>query len=177
MIHSDRVSQARMFVEQREAWKNQPASTDAVTGPRRARPLKSICHVFGVVMLGGLCSGCLLRLEHNTTSPGARGVVLDYQTRAPVSGADVVVSRLCIGPPIVSDALTNTRPPVVTTAKSGRFSVRAERHWDVVCFLVERFRTPSGTLVVQRAGYEPAAIPLWMQRTNFIEVLLSPVTK
>lgn len=134
-------------------------------------------------MLGCICSGCVL--EYNTTSPGAQGVVLDSHTRAPLSGADVVVSQLWgIEPPTVSDALTNTRSPVVRTGKNGRFSVSAEGHWDVVGPLVERFRAPGGTLVVQRAGYDPAAIPLWgdimpisAQRTNFIEVLLNPVRK
>ena len=140
--------------------------------------------LFSVVVLGLMCSGCLLRLEHNTTSPAARGVVLDARTRAPLSGAKVVVSRVCTESPVVSDALTNTRPPIVTTGKSGRFSVRAERQWDLVFYLTERFRAPGGTLVVQRSGYEPTAIPLWgeiipisARRTNFIEVLLSPVTK
>ena len=134
-------------------------------------------NIIGVVLLGGVCSGCLLRVEHNTTSPGAKGVVLDSQTRVPLGDAKVVVSRLCFDLPIIPDALTNTRPPVVTTGKNGRFSIPAERHWDVVVYLVGRFRQGSGTLVVQRAGYEPAAVPLWMQQTNFIEVLLSPVGK
>src|SRR5882672_5756656 len=148
----------------------------------RERPVKF--NLFSLVMLGLLCSGCLVRLEHNMTSPGARGVVLDARTRAPLSGAEVVVSRVCMESPVVSDALTNTRPPVVTTGKSGRSSIRAERQWDVVVYLTERFRAPGGTLVVHRSGYEPAAIPVWgdimpisAQCTNFIEVLLNPVTK
>jgi hypothetical protein len=75
-------------------------------------------------------------------------------------------------PPNISDALTNTRPPV------------AEREWKVVPSLVERFRPPGGTLIVQHAGYQSAAIPLWgeiiplsVQPTNFVVVLLQPVTK
>ena len=147
--------------------------------------MKPIRNVLSVVILGFVCSGCSLRVEHNTTSPSARGVVLDAQTHAPLSGAEVVVSRLWDTElPTVSDALTNTRPPVVTTGKSGRFSIRPERHWDLVIYLAERFRTPGGTFVVQRAGYEPAAIQLWgdimpmsAHSTNFFEVLLSPVTK
>jgi len=54
----------------------------------------------------------------------------------------------------------------------------------VVDYLIAPYRAPGGTLVVQRAGYEPAAIPILgyiipirAQQTNFIEVLLSPVTK
>ncbi|HEV2455479.1 MAG TPA: hypothetical protein VGY98_14540 [Verrucomicrobiae bacterium] len=147
--------------------------------------MKSIRNVFGVVILGFVCSGCLLRVEHNTTSPGARGVVLDAQTHQPLSGAEVVVSRLWdTQPPTFSDALTNTRPPVVTTGKRGRFSIQPERHWDLVVYLAERYRTPGGTLVVQRVGYEPAVVQLWgdimpisAHSTNVVEVLLSPVTK
>src|SRR5579862_436266 len=136
--------------------------------------MKSVRNILGVVILGFVCSGCLL--EHNTTSPGARGIVLDAQTHAPLSGARVVVSRLWdTQPPIVSDALTNTRPPVVTTGKSGHFSIRPERHWDLVVYLTERFRPPGGTLVVQRAGYKSAVVQLWgdimpltAHPTNFI---------
>jgi hypothetical protein len=149
------------------------------------RIVKFIIHAFGLVTLGFVCSGCLLRLEDNTTSPGARGVVLDAQTRTPLSGAQVVVSRLWdIQPPAISDALTNTRPPAVTTAESGRFSIGPERHWDLVVYLTERFRSPGGTLVVRRAGYEPAVVQLWgdimpitAHPTNFIEIKLIPLTK
>jgi hypothetical protein len=149
--------------------------------------VKSTLHIFTAVILGFVCSGCL-KLEHHITSPAARGVVLDARTRSPLSGAEVVVSRtqFWTNAPTVVDALTNTRPPVVTTGKSGRFRVPAEGHWQcVVDYLIAPLHKPGGTLVVQRAGYEPAAIPLWgdiapiaaAQHTNFIEVLLSPVTK
>jgi hypothetical protein len=45
-----------------------------------------------LALVAAMCSGCLLRVEHNATSPGARGVVLDAETRAPLVGANVVVS-------------------------------------------------------------------------------------
>jgi len=143
---------------------------------------------FSVMVLGLLCCGCL-KFERQVTSPGARGVVLDAQTHAPLSGADVVVSRLhdlSTNPPAISDALTNTRPPVATTGKDGRFRIPAEEHRElIVDYLIQPYRARGGTLVVQRAGYQPAAIPLWgwlrpisaPLPTNFIEVLLSPVTK
>ena len=112
--------------------------------------MKSIRGIFGLVGLGCMCSGCLLKLEHNITSLGARGVVLDAQTHSPLSGADVVVSRLWSDSPTASDALTNTRRPVVTTGKDGRFRVPAERHWNlIVDYLIAPYRTPGGTLVVQ----------------------------
>ena len=148
--------------------------------------MKSIHGIVGVAILGCLCSGCL-KLEHNITSPGARGIVLDARTHSPLSGAEVVVSRtqFWTNAPAVVDALTNTRPPVIATGKNGRFRVPAEGRWNlVVDYLISPLHKPGGTLVVQRAGYEPAAIPLWgdilgigVQRTNFIAVSLSPVTK
>jgi hypothetical protein len=145
--------------------------------------------VLSVMMLGFLCSGCL-KLERQVTSPGARGVVLDAQTRAPLSGAAVVVSRAVpyFGTNFltVSEALTNTRPPVVTTGKNGRFRIPAEQHHKlIVDWLIQPYRPRGGTLVVRREGYEPMAIPLsgWLRPisspplTNFITVLLSPSSK
>ena len=141
-----------------------------------------------VMVLGLLCSGCL-KFERHVTSPGARGVVLDAQTHAPLTGADVVVSRLydlSTNPPAISNALTNTRPPVVTTGKDGRFRIPAEQHRElIVDYLIQPYGAPGGTLIVQRAGYQPAAISLWgwlmpitaPAPTNFIAVLLSPVSK
>lgn len=141
-----------------------------------------------VMLFGLLCSGCL-KFEHQVTSPGAKGIVLDAQTHAPLSGADVVVSRLynfSTNPPAISDALTNTRPPVVRTGKDGRFRVPAEQHHQlIVDYLIEPYRAPGGTLIVQRAGYQPVAIPLWgslmpisaPSPTNFISVLLNPEGK
>lgn len=141
-----------------------------------------------VMVLGLLCSSCL-KYERQVTSPGAKGVVLDAQTHAPLSGADVVVSRLeywNTNPPAVSDALTNTRPPVVTTGKDGRFRIPVEQHHElIVDYLIQPYRPRGGTLIVQCAGYQPVAIPLWgwimpisaPAPTNFITVLLSPVSK
>lgn len=147
-----------------------------------------IFRFLSVMMLGLLCSGCL-KLEHQVASPGARGVVLDAQTHTPLSGAAVVVSRLCYmstNPPAISDALTNTRPPVITTGKDGRFRIPAEQHRElIVDWLIEPYKGPGSTLIVQRASYQPAAVPLWgywrpisvPPPTNFIEVMLSPVSK
>ena len=144
--------------------------------------------LLSVMVLGVLCSGCL-KFERQVTSPAARGVVLDAQTHAPLSGAEVVVSRLhdlSTNPPAISDALTNTRPPVVRTGKDGRFRIPAEQHHElIVDYLIRPYRPRSGTLIVQRAGYQPAAIPLWgwlrpmsaPPPTNFITVLLSPVSR
>jgi hypothetical protein len=165
-----------------------PCTASRISIVRRKRARSMSFRFLSVMMLGYICSGCL-KLEHQVTSPGARGVVLDAQTHAPLAGADVVVSRLhylSTNPPAVSDALTNTRPPVVTTRKDGRFRIPAEQHRElIVNYLIEPYRARGGTLIVQRAGYEPVAIPLWgglrpisaPPPTNFIQVLLSPVSK
>ena len=151
------------------------------------QPMPSL-RIFNLILLGALCTGCL-KYERQVTGPGAMGVVLDAQTHAPLSGTDVVISRLysfSTNPPTVWDALTNTRPLVVTTGKDGRFRIPAEQHHElIVDYLIEPYRPPGGTLVVQRAGYQPAAVPLWgavmpksaPPSTNFITVLLSPVSK
>lgn len=119
-------------------------------------------------------------------SPGARGIVLDAQTHAPLSGAQVVISTLSdFQPPTVSDALACARPPVVTTRANGRFHIATAGHWSlVVDYLTEPLHKPGGTLVVRRDGYQPAAVQLWgdiipltAHPTNFVEVLLSPVAK
>ena len=142
-----------------------------------------------MMVLGLLSSGCL-KFERQVTSPGARGVVLDAQTHAPVSGAAVVVSRAVpyFGTNFltVSEAFTNTRPPVVTTGRNGRFRIATEqRHKLIVDWLIQPYRPRGGTLLVQRVGYQSVAIPLsgWLRPvsapppTNFITVLLSPVRK
>ena len=156
--------------------------------PGRIDILVKLVHsIVSMAILGSFCSGCV-RLEHHITSPSAQGIVLDARTHSPLRGVQVVVSRtqFWTNSPTVAEALTNTRPPIVTTGKSGRFYVPAEGHWHlVVDYLIAPLLKPVGTLVVQRAGYETTVIPLWgyyapsvsAQRTNFIEVLLSPVTK
>src|SRR5262245_46126751 len=111
--------------------------------------------LLSTMMLGLLCSGCL-KLKRQVTSPGARGVVLDAQTHAPLSGVDVVVSRLhdlSTNPPVLSDALTNMRPPVVTTGRDGRFRIPPEQHRKlIVDYLIQPYKAPGGTLIVQRTG-------------------------
>ena len=140
--------------------------------------MKFACNTIAALAIGFLCSGCL-RLEHNTTGPGARGVVLDAKTHLPLSGAQVV------GSTTGTNALAHAHPPLVTTGTNGCFDIPAERHWNlIVDYMTERYRAPGGMLVIQRAGYVPATVPLWgdiiplsAQRTNFIDVLLSPITK
>lgn len=134
-----------------------------------------------------LCSGCLFRLEHDTTSPGARGVVLDAQTHIPVTGAIVAVSRACgdTNAAPVSEALSEIRRPVVITGSDGRFSIRPERHSQLVFLGYEEPHFgPPGTLVVRCKGYTSETVQLWgdivplaVQPTNFFVVQLKPLSQ
>ena len=136
-----------------------------------------------------LCSGCLFRIEHDTTSPGARGVVLNTQTHVPVTGAIVAVSRAYgyTNAAPVSEALSEIRRPVVITSSDGRFSIRPERHSQLVFMPYdEPHFGPGGTLVVRCEGYQSATVQLWgdivpiplsAQPTNFNVVQLNPISQ
>src|SRR5215813_11651783 len=105
-----------------------------------------------------LLAGCLpLRF---TTSPGASGVVLDSQTHAPIVGAEVVVSRSTYPPGSVGEAVTNSRPPMITTETNGSFSIPPERAWDFFVIPVDAF-PHLGLLVVKHDGYDPVLVPFW----------------
>jgi hypothetical protein len=96
-------------------------------GSGRLGLVKSIRNIIGVVLVGGVCSGCLLRVEHNTTSPGAKGV-------SPLQGLVFIWFYLGLRS---SDPLHPKLSHVGLTA--------------------------------------PRSRAVWLQQTNFIEVLLSPV--
>ena len=68
------------------------------------------------------------------------------------------------------------QPRVVTTDKQGLFSIAPRYQRDIV-FIMGDFYPPSSKLTVKRDGYETVTVELWKQHTNFVEVLLSPVTK
>jgi hypothetical protein len=136
-----------------------------------------------------ICPGCL-KYERQVTSPGAKGIVVDAQTHAPLSGARVVVSRatpyFATNVLTVEEALTNTRPPVVTTGNDGRFRIRPEQHHEwIVDYLIQPYRPRDGTLIVQLVGYQPVAIPLCGGLTpmgspppaSLITVPLSPISE
>ena len=119
-----------------------------------------------------LLAGCFpLRF---TTSPGASGVVVDSQTRAPIAGAEVVVSRSTYPPGSMDEALTNRRPPSITTETNGSFSIPPERAWDLFVIPVDAF-PPFGLLVVKHDGYDPVLVPFWSRSTKPLgEVLMKP---
>src|SRR5689334_4290966 len=122
---------------------------------------------FGQISLLALvalsCTSCLpLRF---TTSPGASGVVVDSQTHAPIAGAEVVISHSIYPPASLADALTNGRPPTVTTEDNGRFSIPPEHGWDLFVIPIDAFPA-FGLLVVKHDGYDPVLVPFWSRDTT-----------
>ena len=124
--------------------------------------MRNVRQVLGLLAIGLVCSGC--QLVKHCTSVGASGVVLDSETHAPLPGASVFVPDY------------SGHPRVVSTDKQGLFSIAPHYQRDIV-FIMGDFMPPSDTLTVKRDGYETATVELWKQHTNFVEVVLSPVTK
>ncbi|HTL58001.1 MAG TPA: carboxypeptidase-like regulatory domain-containing protein [Candidatus Limnocylindrales bacterium] len=121
------------------------------------------------------CSGCLP--WRFNTSPGASGVVVDAERHAPLSGAEVVVSQLIYPPPSAEAAFTNSRPPIVTTDAQGRFSIPAERRWDIFVIPIDAFPR-FGMLVVKHEGYEAVTLPFWSRSVEDVgHVVMKPVNK
>ena len=74
----------------------------------------------------------------------------------------------------VPDYSGKARP--VTTDRDGLFSIPPKLRRDVVIIMAD-FGPPRSTLIAKRVGYIPTSIELATLHTNFVEVLLSPVTK
>src|SRR5436189_3973965 len=111
-----------------------------------------------LLTLALLCTGCCpLRF---TTSPGASGRVLDSQTRAPIAGAEVVVSRSTYPPPSAEEAFSNHRSSIVSTDTAGQFSIPPQHGWNLFVLPIDAF-PPFGLLVVKRNGYQAALVPMW----------------
>ena len=136
----------------------------------------------GLLMAGLLCSGCVI--YHETDSPGAKGVVLDSQSRSPIQGVEVTVSQSSDPSLTLTNALAELRPPTVITDQAGQFSVPAERSlifgfiwvwWPSMKF----GESPQGgTLVLRRDGYEPATMPFYSGSvTNLGEVFMKPIAQ
>lgn len=136
---------------------------------------RSILTVAGLLAAACLCSGCWpMRL---TSSPGASGVILNSQTRAPVAGAQVVVSLSKYPPDSVADALEKARAPKVVSDASGLFSVPPERRWGIYILPMDIF-PQFGLLVLKHDGYQPGLVPVWSRSTtNLGPVLLVPAAK
>jgi hypothetical protein len=139
---------------------------------RRISRVVRLVGVLGVCLSGSSC----LPLRFNA-SPGASGVVLDSESRSPLAGAEVVVSKMIYPPPSADEAFTNSRPPVITTDSEGHFSIPADRRWDIFVIPIDLFPR-FGLLVIKRDGYESAALPFWSRSvTDIGEVAMKPVKK
>jgi hypothetical protein len=111
-----------------------------------------------LISLLGLATGCIpLRF---TTSPGANGRIVDSSTRAPISGAEVVISRSIYPPPSADAAYTNSRAPIVMSREAGQFNLPLERRLDLYFLPVDAFPR-FGLLVVKRQGYRTTCVPFW----------------
>jgi hypothetical protein len=112
--------------------------------------------VFAILV--GLTTGCVpIRY---TTSPGAMGRIVDASTHAPVSGAEIVISRLTYPPDSPEMAFTNSRPPTVMSREAGQFSVPLERRLDFYFAPIDLFPR-FGLLVIRCQGYETTCVPFW----------------
>jgi hypothetical protein len=114
--------------------------------------------LYVLISLLGLATGCIpLRF---TTSPGANGRIVDASTRAPVSGAEVVISRSTYPPPSANAAYTNSRAPIVMSREAGQFNLPLERRLDLYFLPVDAFPR-FGLLVIKRPGYRTTCVPFW----------------
>jgi hypothetical protein len=134
---------------------------ESTNGRDSWRPAQRDCYLWSLsslVLLAWFCSSCVpLRF---TTSPGATGRIVDATTHAPVTGAEVVVSRSTYPPSSADGAFTNSRPPTVMSSEMGRFNVPLERRLDLYFVPVDIFPR-FGLLVVKRQGYRTACVPFW----------------
>lgn len=113
-----------------------------------------------VCAIGCVCclSGCIpLRF---TTSPGASGRIVDASTRAPIDGAEVVVSQSTYPPESAEKAFDNSRSPKVFSHEQGVFSIPLERRVDLYCVPVDLFPR-FGMLVIKHPGYVTTCVPFW----------------
>lgn len=105
-----------------------------------------------------LTTGCVpIRF---TTSPGATGRIVDASTHAPVSGAEIVISRSTYPPESLEKAFVNKRPPMVMSREAGQFSVPFERRLDLFFAPIDFFPR-FGLLVIRCQGYETRCVPFW----------------
>ena len=123
--------------------------------------MKRIHSLAGLFALTLLCAGCWP--ARVTSSPAARGVVLDFETEKPISGAKVQMSDSwnpmwnMNNPPQLAEVLSKARPPLVITGTNGEFSIPRKHKW-VIMYPTPAWFTP-GMLVIQRDGYKTEFFP------------------
>jgi hypothetical protein len=123
--------------------------------------MKRVYPPAGLLALALLCAGCWP--ARITSSPAARGVVLDFHTQKPVGGAKVQMSYSwnvvwnLNNPPPLAEVLSNARPPLIITGTNGEFSIPRKHRW-VIMYPTPAWFTP-GMLVIQRDGYKTEMFP------------------
>jgi hypothetical protein len=122
------------------------------------RAMQRVRGLFCLLIIVWVNAGCVpIRF---TTSPGASGRIVDASTHAPVSGAEIVISRSTYPPESADGAFTNSRPPTVMSREAGQFSVPQERRLDLYCVPADFFPR-FGLLVIRCPGYETTCVPFW----------------
>jgi hypothetical protein len=118
------------------------------------------------------CCGCIpLRF---TTSPGASGTIVDAATRAPLNGAEIVISRSTYPPESPEKAFSNGRSPKVMSHENGGFALPAERRVDLYCVPVDVFPR-FGLLVIKHQGYATTCVPFWSHSVSDLgEIAIEP---
>jgi hypothetical protein len=138
-------------------WQGAPAGFEQAAHPRAHRRGRG---VLGLLLPGLLLLVCgCVPLRFNV-SPGATGRVVDAGTHAPVSGAEIVISRSTYPPESAEKAFSNSRSPTVMSDDKGMFSLPVERRMDLYCVPVDAFPR-FGLLVIKRAGYATTCVPFW----------------
>ena len=121
-----------------------------------------------MLVLAAGASGCVpLRF---TTSPGAKGIVVDAATHRPISDAQIVVSRSIYPPSSADSAFDNSRPPKVMSRAEGQFQVPLERRLDLYFLPVDIFPR-FGLLVIKRPGYQTTCVPFWSRSVADLGVI------
>lgn len=108
-----------------------------------------------------------------TTSPGAKGRVIDAATHQPISGAEVAISRSIYPPESPDKAFANSRSPTVMSDQHGVFSLPPERRFDIYCIPVDSFPR-FGLLVIKRSGIATTCVPFWSRSVAELGEILVP---
>jgi hypothetical protein len=125
------------------------------------KPVQPANFLLILLVAGSLCTGCIpLKF---TTSPGATGTVVDATTHAPITGAEVLISRSTYPPSSPDAAFTNSRPPLVMSQTNGQFAVPSQRRLDFYVLPVDVFPR-FGLLVIKTPGYETTCVPFWSKK-------------
>jgi hypothetical protein len=141
-----------------------------------------------MVLVALFCDGCFP--AKFITTPAVRGVVVNRQTGAPVTGAEVIISRarfdpwimvdpathqplivndarlLSLKPPALSEVLKRARTPAVQPADDGSFSIPNHSQWGPYLVGMDPI-PPAGTILIRREGYVDVMLPVFGTTVDF----------